>query len=77
VLFEPRDVEGLATALDRLLGDARLRERFGTRAREVARARFDLEDSVLRYRALFRAVSRRRGASPTARAPRAGAALPR
>jgi glycosyltransferase involved in cell wall biosynthesis len=77
LLFEPRDVEGLATALDRLLGDAGLRERFGTRARAVALARFDLEDSVLRYRALFRAVSRRRGASPTARVPRAGAALPR
>src|SRR5262249_43097622 len=77
LLFEPRDAAALAAALSHLLGDAGLRERLGARAREIARSRFDLADSVLRYRALFSALSSRRGASPTARAPRAGAALPR
>ena len=77
VLFGPRDTEALAAELDRLLADASLRARLGARAREIARGRFDLEDSVLRYRALFRAISSRRAASPTARAPRADAALPR
>jgi glycosyltransferase involved in cell wall biosynthesis len=77
LLVEPGDARALAEALDRLLGDAGLRAELGTRGRAIARARFDLEDSVERYRALFREVSSRRGVSRPERAPRAGAAPPR
>jgi glycosyltransferase involved in cell wall biosynthesis len=77
VLFPPRDARALREALERLMGDAGLRARLGARGRAIARGRFDLDDSVLRYRALFRSVSPRRGVSPWGRAPRAGAAPPR
>jgi glycosyltransferase involved in cell wall biosynthesis len=41
LLVPPRDAPALAQALDRLIGDADLRQRFGTRSREIAQARFD------------------------------------
>jgi glycosyltransferase involved in cell wall biosynthesis len=77
LLVEPGDARALAEALDRLLGDAGLRAELGARGHAIARARFDLEDSVQRYRALFREVSSRRGVSRPERAPRADAAPPR
>jgi glycosyltransferase involved in cell wall biosynthesis len=76
LMFAPRDVQGLASGLDRLLADPGLRERLGTRARAIARTRFDLEDSVLGYTSLFRAVASRRtplravpAAEPAGRVP--------
>jgi len=42
ILVPPGDVEGLASSLDAVMGDARLRERLGRNAREVA-ARFTPE----------------------------------
>lgn len=56
-LFEPGDGRGLAAALESLLADAGRRAAFGARGREIARARFDLEDSVDRYRALVNQVA--------------------
>ncbi|MEW6428720.1 MAG: glycosyltransferase [Thermodesulfobacteriota bacterium] len=46
LLCEPGDVPGLAAALDRLLGDGRLRRRFGDRGRELYRQRFT-DDAML------------------------------
>lgn len=54
LLVPPRDVDALASALRALVGDPERRRQMGGRAREVARDRFDLEDSVSRYAALFR-----------------------
>lgn len=47
LLFEPRDVDGLAAALRRLLADRDLRRRLGEAGRERARTKFD----VTRFRA--------------------------
>ncbi|MBJ7328816.1 MAG: glycosyltransferase family 4 protein [Solirubrobacteraceae bacterium] len=46
LLVESDDVDGLAAALERILGDAELRERLATGAREVIAERFDLERNV-------------------------------
>jgi glycosyltransferase involved in cell wall biosynthesis len=54
LLVPPRDAAALASALRALVGDPERRRQMGRRAREVARDRFDLEDSVSRYVALFR-----------------------
>jgi glycosyltransferase involved in cell wall biosynthesis len=54
VLFTPGDAAGLAAALGPLVADRRRREEMGAQARRIARARFDVEDSVSRYAALFR-----------------------
>ena len=54
LLVPPGDAAALASAMRTLLADPRRRERMGRRAREIARERFDLEDSVCRYAALFR-----------------------
>jgi glycosyltransferase involved in cell wall biosynthesis len=59
-LVTPGRASELASALASLVGDAARREAMGDRAREVALARFDERDTVLRYRALFRQVSARR-----------------
>lgn len=59
LLFEPGEARGLAEALRALLADPVKRHAFGRSAREVARTRFDLEDCVDRYRALFRELGRR------------------
>jgi glycosyltransferase involved in cell wall biosynthesis len=56
LLVPPGDVGALAAALERLLGDPRLRERLGEGARQMAVDRFDAEDSAARYRCLFREV---------------------
>ena len=54
LLVPPRDAAALASALRALVADPERRREMGRRAREVARDRFDLEDSVSRYVALFR-----------------------
>ena len=47
----PRDVEGFAAALDRLLADKELRRRFGARGREFVRERFSEAEYVRRFEA--------------------------
>lgn len=59
LLVPPGDSTALAEALERLR-DAELRRRMGERASRVARSRFDLAASVVRYRALFRELARPR-----------------
>jgi glycosyltransferase involved in cell wall biosynthesis len=53
LLSEPGGAASLAAALRLLLADPALRARLGARARERALARFDVRDSVDRYRCLF------------------------
>lgn len=74
-LCTPGDAAGLAEALEALLTDPARREAFGRRGLAIARTRFDLEDSVARYRALLLSVCvAPRGLEPRReRAPRAGA----
>jgi len=64
-LVSPGDASALAEALRALLGDARMREEMGRRARARAERRFDAEDSLERYRAVFAEVH-----AGAARAPR-------
>jgi glycosyltransferase involved in cell wall biosynthesis len=52
------DRAGLGSALQRLVGDARLRERLGTNARELAR-RHSIEPMVDAYEALYRELAAR------------------
>jgi glycosyltransferase involved in cell wall biosynthesis len=62
VLVTPGDVDPLSTALLRLVGDGGAAEAMGEAARAIACARFDEQESIARYRALFHEVaSRRRG----------------
>jgi glycosyltransferase involved in cell wall biosynthesis len=72
-LCTPGDAAGLAEALEALLADAARREAFGRRGLEIARTRFDLEDSVARYRALLLSVSAPRAGVRADQAARAGA----
>ena len=53
LLVAPRDVDGLADALARLLDDDGLRRRLGRAARAAAEARFDIRRNAARYAALF------------------------
>jgi glycosyltransferase involved in cell wall biosynthesis len=43
LLVAPRDPVALTAALERLIGDAELRDRFGARSRAIAEARFDAD----------------------------------
>jgi glycosyltransferase involved in cell wall biosynthesis len=52
-LVTPGAVEELAARLEELAADASLRARFGRRAREIAAARFDEGQALIRYRALL------------------------
>jgi len=61
-LVAPGDTEGLRTAIESLLADPDLRRDMGEAARRVALGRFDVLDSVERYRSLFREVASRSGA---------------
>jgi len=74
-LVPPGDSEALASALEDLLADPAARNAMGEAGHRFCRRRFDVEDSLERYRSLFREVSSR-GAWRTARAPRADAAPP-
>ena len=58
-VVEQRDVEGLATAMERLAGDSALRERLGVQARERAVARFDSEDLASRLEDIVLGAARR------------------
>jgi glycosyltransferase involved in cell wall biosynthesis len=60
-LCAPGDPVALAEALEPLLADPARREAFGRRALAIARTRFDLGDSVDRYRALLAALAPPRG----------------
>jgi len=55
-LCPPGDAAALAGALESLVADPRRREAFGRVGLSIARTRFDLADSVERYRALFLGV---------------------
>jgi glycosyltransferase involved in cell wall biosynthesis len=68
LLVPPGETGALREALASLLREPARRVAMGARAREIARARFDLEDSVRVYHALFAEVARRRGAGPAGRA---------
>jgi glycosyltransferase involved in cell wall biosynthesis len=76
LLVPPNDPTGLAGALAALARGGARREALGGRAREIALARFDERESLRRYRTLFSELTAPSGASPRARAPRAGAAPP-
>jgi glycosyltransferase involved in cell wall biosynthesis len=54
LLVVPADAGDLTSALRVLLADGDRRAHMGRRARQIARDRFDLDDSVCRYAALFR-----------------------
>jgi glycosyltransferase involved in cell wall biosynthesis len=54
LLVPPADAAALASAMSALVADPERRGRMGRQARQIARDRFDLEDSVCRYAALFR-----------------------
>jgi glycosyltransferase involved in cell wall biosynthesis len=72
-LCAPGDAVELAEALEALLADPARREAFGRRGLAIARTRFDLEDSVARYRALLLSVWARPSGVRTGQAARAGA----
>jgi glycosyltransferase involved in cell wall biosynthesis len=65
VLVPPGDAAALAAAMRALLADPARRRALAAGARETACARFDLRDSVDRYRLLFQELAARR-ASPAA-----------
>jgi len=67
LLVLPDDGPALAGALIALASDPDQRQAMGMRGREVALSRFDVEDSIDRYRSLFRELCSRAAASPTAR----------
>lgn len=58
VLVAPGDVNGLAEAIDTLIGDPLLRARLGAAARERLRTEFNLERFSLQLRDLYEAVIR-------------------
>ena len=76
LLFPPGDAAALAAALGGLLADPGRRAAMGEAARRLALRRFDAEDNLDRYRALFGEVTPRCGACSPGRAPRGGAAPP-
>ncbi|MFL5929765.1 MAG: glycosyltransferase [Gaiellaceae bacterium] len=64
LLVEPRNVESLADAVERLIRDPDLRQELGTRGHERQKREFDIDATVRRvealYEELFRASPRRR-----------------
>ena len=56
LLFAPGDPDALTEALGSLVADPGRRRALGARARAVALERFDEEDALARYKALFREV---------------------
>jgi L-malate glycosyltransferase len=55
-LFEIGDVDGMAQAAVRILGDDSERERFGSRGREIAVSQFATEKIIPQYEELYRRV---------------------
>lgn len=66
LLVPPGDAAALTAALRSLLPDPARRAVLGAGARAVARERFDLRDSVDRYRFLFEELAARRRGGPAA-----------
>jgi glycosyltransferase involved in cell wall biosynthesis len=66
LLVLPGDAEALAGALATLASDPGRRLAMGRRGRDVVLSRFDVEDSVDRYRGLFRELSARAAGPPPA-----------
>jgi glycosyltransferase involved in cell wall biosynthesis len=60
LLVPPGDAEALASALRALLSDPGARAAMGEAGRRLGVRRFDVEDSLERYRSLFREVGSRR-----------------
>jgi L-malate glycosyltransferase len=58
-LFEIGDVDGMAEAAIRVLGDDRERERLGSRGREIAVSRFATDKIIPQYEDLYRRVINR------------------
>lgn len=56
-LFEIGDVDGMAQAALRILGDESERERLGSRGREIAVSRFATEKIIPQYEDLYRRVT--------------------
>ena len=54
LLVAPGDTSALLLAMRALATDSERRLQMGARARQIARDRFDMDDSVARYVALFR-----------------------
>jgi glycosyltransferase involved in cell wall biosynthesis len=73
LLVPPGDVAALAAALERLARDASLREGLGQGAVLVVRERFDEDDALVRYRALFAELVARDALGARARPAAAGA----
>ena len=57
LLVAPRDVQALAAALRRLVGDAELRDRIGRQARLTCEQRFGVERAADALRALYRELA--------------------
>jgi glycosyltransferase involved in cell wall biosynthesis len=57
VLVPPRDAPALRAAVERLLGDAGLRERLGAAARAAARERFGWDAVIVRTLEVYRAAA--------------------
>lgn len=66
VLVGERDVQALADALARLLGDAALRARLAEAARRKIEREFDARSEALRLLAMFRQISAERTGEPLA-----------
>lgn len=60
LLAAPDDVSGLVSALNRLIGDAQLRERMGEAARQAARHKYSLARCVQQTQDLFLSIAPRR-----------------
>jgi len=57
LLVPPRDGDALAAALGRLIGDGKLRRRFGERSREIAVQEFGAEQAIADTLAIYRQLS--------------------
>jgi glycosyltransferase involved in cell wall biosynthesis len=64
LLIEPGDVDGLTSALGRLIRDPQLRQRLGAAARLKIVEHFGFDHNVERYRALFNSLCRRTTPGP-------------
>jgi glycosyltransferase involved in cell wall biosynthesis len=58
LLVDPRDVEGMAVALGRVLGDAGLRQRLGAAARRKVEQKFTVEHMARAYERIYLDVLR-------------------